>query len=179
MANIRTQCAAVLAVLAMALAGCTSEGTKPGAPASTSPAASADPHAGHAHPTEGPHHGELIELGNEEYHAELLHDDSSVTIYVLNGAADKQFPIEATEVVINTTHDGKPEQFTLVAKPDVSDPAGKSSCFVSEDTGLVHHIDEEHASHRLALTINGKPYRGEISHHHDGHDHRGHDHAAH
>ncbi len=32
-----------------------------------------DPHAGHAHPTHGPHGGDLIELGNEEYHAELVH----------------------------------------------------------------------------------------------------------
>jgi hypothetical protein len=32
-----------------------------------------DPHAGHAHPSHGPHGGDLIELGNEEYHAELIH----------------------------------------------------------------------------------------------------------
>ena len=32
-----------------------------------------DPHAGHAHPSHGPHGGDLIELGNEEYHAELVH----------------------------------------------------------------------------------------------------------
>mgnify|MGYP006188166609 CR=1 FL=1 len=35
--------------------------------------ANEDPHAGHAHPSHGPHGGDLIELGNEEYHAELVH----------------------------------------------------------------------------------------------------------
>ena len=42
-------------------------------PVSDLPPATVDDHAGHAHPTEGPHGGDLIELGNEEYHAELIH----------------------------------------------------------------------------------------------------------
>ena len=129
----------------------------------------------HAHPTEGPHHGDLIELGNEEYHAEILHDEDAgtVTIYVLNGAATEQDPIDATEVTINAKHDGKPEQFTMTASPDANDPQGKSSRFVSNDEELAHHLDEEGAEPRLVLTINGKSYRGSISH---DHDHEGHDH---
>ena len=134
-----------------------------------------DTHAGHAHPTEGPHHGDLIELGNEEYHAELLHDEQSVTIYILNGSADAQVPIDATEITINTKHGGQPEQFKLAASPDQDDPAGMSSRFVSNNADLVAHIDEEGAEHRLVLTINGKSYRGEIAHDHD-HGHDGHNH---
>ena len=40
---------------------------------------------GHAHPSEGPHHGALIELGKEDYHAEIVHDEKTdtVTIYIL------------------------------------------------------------------------------------------------
>ncbi len=138
------------------------------------PPPTVDAHAGHAHPTEGPHHGDLIELGNEEYHGELLHDAQSVTIYILNGAADKQVPIDATEVTINTKHDGQPEQFKLAAKPDASDPQGQSSCFVSNNPKLAGHIDEDGAEPRLVVTINGKSYRGEIRHDHAGHDHAGH-----
>ena len=132
-----------------------------------------DAHAGHAHPTEGPHHGDLIELGNEEYHAEILHneDAGTVTIYVLNGAATEQVPIDATDVTINAKHDGKPEQFKLAASPDANDPQGKSSCFVSDNEELAHHLDEEGAEPRLVLTINGKSYRGVITHDHEGHDH--------
>ena len=48
----------------------------------------AHPHDDHAHPSEGPHHGSLIELGNEDYHGELVHDHAtgSVTIYLLDSA---------------------------------------------------------------------------------------------
>ncbi len=134
-----------------------------------------DAHEGHAHPSEGPHHGDLIELGNEEYHAEILHDEDAgtVTIYVLNGAATEQVPIAATNVTINVKHDGKPEQFMLAASPDTNDPQGKSSRFVSKDKELAHHLDEEGAEPRLVLSINGKSYRGTIAH---DHDHEGHAH---
>ncbi len=71
----------------------------------------------HSHPTEGPHHGTLIELGKEEYHAELVHDDKMVTIYILDSAAKTAVPIDSLELVINLVHDGKPEQFKLAASP--------------------------------------------------------------
>lgn len=134
-----------------------------------------DDHAGHAHPSEGPHHGGLVELGNEEYHAELVHDEESgsVTIYVLDAAATEQISIEATEVTINVNHDGKPEQFKLAASPDANDPQGKSSRFVSTDAELAEHLDEEGTAPKLVLTINGKSFRGTITH---DHDHEGHDH---
>ena len=125
----------------------------------------------HAHPSEGPHHGSLIELGKEEFHAELVHDDKSVTIYILDSAAKAAVPIDAKEVVINLLHDGKPEQFKLAATPDAGDPNGKSSCFVSNDAELAGHIDDETAAPKVSITINSKAYRGVISHDHSGHDH--------
>jgi len=128
----------------------------------------------HAHPSEGPHHGSLIELDNEEYHVELVHDDKSVTVYVLDAAAKVAVPIDAAEVTINLLHDGKPEQFKLLASPDSDDPSGKSSRFTLADAELAIHLDDETAKPKLTLTINGTPYRGEIKH---DHDHEGHDHA--
>jgi hypothetical protein len=67
----------------------------------------------HAHASAGPHGGSLIELGEEEYHAELVHDDASgiVTVYLLDSAAKTAVPIDATEVVINLKHEGRGEQF--------------------------------------------------------------------
>jgi len=163
----------------MLFVGCGGEASTSG-PETGSPPATLDDHAGHDHPSEGPHHGALIELGNEEYHAELVHDEDAgtVTIYILDGAAKTQLPIDATEVTINAKHDGKPEQFKLPASPDARDPQGKSSRFVSNDAELAHHLDEEGAEPRLVLSINGKSYRGTITHDHDheGHDHKGHDH---
>ena len=170
--NYLTLSLAVMMVIIVA--GCSNDsstGPETGSPPNTMD--SHDDHAGHAHPTEGPHHGELIELGNEEYHAEQLHDDKSITIYILNGAADQQVPINASEIMINTKHNGQPEQFTLAATPDQDDPAGMSSRFVSNNADLAAHIDEEGAAHRLVLSINGKSYRGEIAH---DHSHEGHNH---
>ncbi|MFI4875145.1 MAG: hypothetical protein ACIALR_07400 [Blastopirellula sp. JB062] len=163
--------AVALATLVAAL-GCTS----------SAPSAHDDDHAGHeghshdhAHPTEGPHGGELIELGSEEYHAELVHDEmsDSVTIYLLDSAAKKKIAIEATELSVNLKLDGKGEQFKLVADPDSDDPAGKSSRFTSTDARLADQLHHEEGDAQLVVSIDGKQYRGAIAHDHshDGHDH--------
>ncbi len=165
-----------LGIMIAILSGC---GAEPGTNTSSGGKAeteAVDAHAGHAHPTEGPHHGDLVELGNEEYHAEVVHDEDAgtITIYVLDGAVSKQVPIEATEITINVKHDGQPEQHKLAAVPDATDPSGKSSRFVSNNTELAEHLDEEGAEARLVLTIDGKSFRGVIAHNHD-HDHDEHD----
>lgn len=128
----------------------------------------------HDHPSEGPHHGTLVELGKEEYHAEVVHSKDTVTIYILDGQAKSAVPIDATEVTVNVVHDGKPEQFKLAASPDAGETGGKSSRFTVANAELAAHIDDSAAAPKLSLTIAGKPYRGEIKHDHDGHAH---DHA--
>lgn len=134
-----------------------------------------DDHEGHdhAHPEHGPNGGDLIELGEEEYHAELVHDAGAVTIDILDSAAKEAVPIEATDVTINLKHDGKPEQFKLAAAPQEGDGEGKSSRFTAEDADLASHLDEEGAGARLMVTIAGKSFNGAIEHHHghEGHDH--------
>lgn len=131
---------------------------------------------GHDHPSEGPHHGSLIELGKEAYHAELVHDEKtgSVTIYILDGTAKKSVPIKAESVLINVKHAGKGEQFTLAASPDSSDPAGQSSRFSTQKKTLGELLDEEGTTARLVLEIDGKSYNGEVHAHDHDHDH-GHD----
>ncbi len=163
----------MIPTLAMLLAGCpakpaTEEKTESGSVSmSEPPPPTVD---GHSHPSEGPHHGDLIELGAEEYHAELVHTDKSVTIYILDGSAKTAVPIEAADVMINLVHDGKPEQFKLPAFPDESDPVGKSSRFQLDDADLAHDLDHGDANAKLNLMINGKAYRGDLKHDHD-HDH--------
>ncbi|MEP3481349.1 MAG: hypothetical protein ABJZ55_19060 [Fuerstiella sp.] len=170
----------LMTVAVFAMAGCQDaaepNGDGGGAPVSDLPPATMDDHAGHNHPSEGPHHGDLVELGNEEYHGEVVHNEDAETleIYILDGAATKQVAIDATDLTINVSHDGKPEQFTLTAKPDEGDEAGKSSRFVSDDKELMEHLDEEGTNPRMVVKINGKSYRGEITH---SHDHEGHDHG--
>ncbi len=133
------------------------------------------------HPTEGPHGGELVELGSkEEYHAEILHGENSAgdpqtpTVYLLDGSATETVAIEAKELNLNTKIDDKPVSLTFVAKPTETDPEGKSSRFVceAENAGEVMH---HHGDASLAVRIDGKGFNGKLS----GHDHSGHDHADH
>jgi hypothetical protein len=135
------------------------------------PVASKEEHA-HEHPTEGPHHGHLIELGKEEYHVELLHEKSAITIYVLDAAAKAPVAIEAKTIVINLKHDGKPEQFELAASPDAGDAEGKSSRFTIDNAELAEHLEHADAEARLNITINGTPYNATLAHSHEEHDHK-------
>lgn len=172
---------ALVTSLSISMVGCSDNEPSPDGPISTGPPATVDSHeghdhgpGGHDHPTEGPHHGSLIELGAEEYHAEMVHDEKAgtITIYVLDSAAKKAVPIEASEITINLKHDGRGEQFKLAAKPDQGDAEGKSSRYVSTDKELGEDLHGEDAEATLVLSINGKSYRGKIAHDHDhAHDH--------
>ena len=149
--------------LLIATAGC-KDATKASSSGNPPPAVAVETHS---HPSTGPHKGDVIELGHEEFHAEIVHDDASVTIYILDSAAKAAVPIEATELVINLKHDGKPEQFKLASSPDTGDAAGKSSRFTLKDADLAARVDAEGADAKLTVTINGKHYTGEIKHDHD------------
>ena len=132
-------------------------------------------HSGHDHPSEGPHHGQLIELGREEYHAELVHDDEKhlITVYLLDAQAKQAVPIEQSELVINLTAQGKPHQYKLAAAPLEGEASGQSSRFQASDEALAEALDSEGAKGRFNLTINGRPYVGNIEHHdHDDHEHQ-------
>lgn len=163
------------------IAGC-GEATPPAAtpPAKTVEHSEGDghDHAEHAHAEVGPHDGDLIELGNEEYHAELVHDEAAgkVTIYVLDSSAKKAVPIESTELIINLKHDGKGEQFKLAAAPQEGDGEGKSSRFVSDDKELVEDLESKGTVARLVVEIAGKSFTGDIKHDHDHGDHKDHKH---
>lgn len=167
---------------ALTLAGCGKAATDGTGTLTTPPPATVEEgghghdHGAHAHPSEGPHHGDLVELGNEEYHAEMVHGEGgAITVYILDGAAKAAVPVEATEILLNVTHDGKPEQFRLPAMPEATDPTGKSSKFNLVNADLAKHLDDEHTTAKLVVTITGKQYTGKVEHKHDhahGHEHK-------
>lgn len=130
----------------------------------------------HDHPTEGPHHGTLIELGKEDFHAELVHDDATdtITIYILDAAAKKAVPIVAKKLTLNMVAAGKPQQFHLAAKPQEGDPEGLSSAFSATDKALCQVLDAEGTKGRMNVEIGGKVYVGEVGGH-DDHDEEHHD----
>ncbi len=129
----------------------------------------------HDHGHHGPHDGHVIELGDEKYHAELVHDDAAhkVTVYILDGSVKNAVPIEATELIINLKADGKPMQFKLPAVPMDGETAGKSSRFELVSEELLHEMEEQGAEPRLSFMIGEEQFMGNIEideHEHEGHD---------
>ncbi len=185
-------CLTMFAMLGIWLAGCggdsSSEATGNVARSGAPPAAEAghDEHADHdehEHPTEGPHGGHLIELGNEEYHAELLHDESShtVTIHLLDKTGKEPVAIAQTEIALQLFQDGQYVKYTLKAVAGPGNPSGTAAQFQLVDATLCDALcNEEGLRGRLQVTIDGKPYTGTIEHSgHADHDHEGHDHEGH
>lgn len=127
----------------------------------------------HAHPEKGPHGGPLLELGDEEYHIEVMLDEKTnvLTLYVLDAAAKAMVPTDAKEAVINLKHAGKPEQFKLPAVRLKTDPMGMASAFQLKDEELVHDLHHKGNDARLAVKIKGKSYTTKFDLKHD-HDHK-------
>ena len=160
------------AMVALGLAGCNSAAPSGGDEHAHTTGDGHDHGDEHAHPTEGPHHGALIELGSEEYHAELVHNEETgkVTIYLLDSAGKTPVAIASPDITVNLKHDGEANQFKLAA---VGTMDGKASEFSSEEPALAKALDSEGAEGQLVVTINDKQYRGSIAH---DHDHEEHDH---
>lgn len=134
---------------------------------------SAPPATEHAHPDKGPHGGPLLELGDEEYHVEVLVDEKTdtLTLYVLDGEAKAAVATDAKEALISLKHDGKAEQFKLKASPLKTDPKGQASCFKLKSEELVEDLHHKNSNPRLAIKIKGKSYTAKISLK-DDHDHK-------
>jgi len=70
------------------------------------------PGAKHVHPTKGPRGGELLEIGKEEFHVELLIDESKkqFVIHLLDHNAKENVAIEEPFLAVNLLLSGKPIQ---------------------------------------------------------------------
>ena len=144
------------------------------------------------HPTEGPHGGQLIELGNEEYHAELLLDDATgtITIHLLDAAGKLPVAIAEPEVALQLFRDGQFVSYVLKAASEPTNVEYGASRFQLADADLCETLCHgEEINGRLQVTVDGKPYTGTIQgcghadgehegHAHDADGHEGHDHDA-
>ena len=142
-----------------------------GVPPAAKPAAKAD---AHEHAEVGPHKGTLIELGEDEYHAEFVLDEKTHTasIYLMDGAVKNYIAIPAKEITVTLKHDGMTESFKLKAKPQKTDPAGLSSMFTLTDEEFVDDLHHKGSAPRLMLKIEGKPFSARIELYHKDHDHK-------
>lgn len=129
---------------------------------------------GHDHGHEkGPHGGSLVELGKEEFHAEVLvdHDAHSLKVFVLGKDAKSAVPTSAKEVTLTA---GK-ETWTLKAAPQKTDGEGKSSVFELVDHDVIHAILDSKAIHgKVRVMIDDKPFLGDVDYHLEDahHDHK-------
>lgn len=164
----------VLSVVAALTVGCDS-GSSEFKPAADLPQTAHDDHDhhGHAHggSSEGPHHGSLIELGEEEFHGEIVVDGKSHTLklYLLGPDAKADATTAATEATL--TLEGGP---TLTLKPAEGQAEGMVSLFSVTDEKAVHEIAEAEFIHgELSIQIGEKKYTAHV----DAHFHAEHDHA--
>ena len=131
-------------------------------------------HDDHAHGEKGPHGGSIVELGKEEFHAEIVldHDAHTLRVFVLAKDAKTAHPTSATEVVVAI--EGK-DAVTLKAAPQEGDGEGKSSRFELVDEKLVDAIlDAKFLHGDLRIAIGDKPFSGHIDMHLDDvqHEHK-------
>jgi hypothetical protein len=162
-ADLSGGCAAV--ALMIGLAGCGGPGQEYH-PVPKGVKVQDQPHE-HEH---GPHGGHLVELGEEEYHAEVVFDEKAgkIVVYILDSTAKKPTPIDAKEITLKLAIDGKTESFAVAALPQSGDPQGKSSRFeLAGNADIKSHIkDEEDLKGSVNATIGGKGYSGQIKHEH-------------
>ena len=130
-----------------------------------------DNHAGHVHPTEAPHLGQLIELGSGEYWAELVHDDDNhlVSVYLLDSTAKTAVPVADSELTINLFVNDKPTQFKLVATPLEGEPADHSSHFELKNEELCEALDQPNSKPRFNVSIHGRSFVAKIAAHNHAH----------
>lgn len=134
----------------------------------------------HDHPSEGPHGGHLLELAEpgkenkEEYHAEWVHDDSGkITVYILDGAAKKEVPIAAEQVVIKTDVNGKADSYELPAMDQTNSDKPTAFKFEIQSKELLGKLETvgKTVTAILYVDVNGTLYEGKFEHDEHGHKH--------
>jgi hypothetical protein len=167
--------AALLVAFSVAFSGLMMVGCGSTADKSAKPDAKKEGHDhdhDHDHAHHGPHGGDIAGVGDEQYHVEWTHDDDSgkVTLYVLDGAAKKEVPITASELVLVTKQgDDAAQEYTLAA---VEPKDGKTAQFEIVDKellGTLETLSEKVTAEVKELDINGEKFSNvplTTEHHH-------------
>lgn len=127
---------------------------------------------GHDH---GPNGGHLLEVGEEQYHLEVVFDDKgrTLTAFVLGPDAKTPFPIEGESIDFDMEVGEKEHEIPLAAKPLDGEPKGKSSRFVAEGKAIPDSIKaESDLNGHFHLDVGDDHFHVDLEHgDHDGHDH--------
>ena len=132
----------------------------------------APPAPAHDH---GPNGGHVLELGKEEFHAEVAMDkDRKLTIYLFDEAM-KAKPVENGTLQISTKIDAKDVVLDLVAAPVAGEADGNCSRFeLAADKVPGAIMDIEGLTGDLTLKFGDKTLKQSLTAEHD--DHAGHAH---
>ncbi len=123
-----------------------------------------DDHAGHGAHMAGPNGGHVVHLGEDEYLAEWLHDDTTdtVTVIIHKHGSEDDYPIGAKEVTIEVATEKTTKTYHLAG---MDDKAEKNSRFQKKDYNLLNSLGVEGIEATLTVEIDGKTYKSEIEHH--------------
>ncbi|MDA0282281.1 MAG: hypothetical protein O3B86_02900 [Planctomycetota bacterium] len=136
-------------------------------------------HEEHGHGQHGPNGGDIVELGNEEFHAEVVVDESAhrIDIFILGSDAATAKAIEVSEISLTFKHGDEVEEFKLAAVTLDGEPEGQSSKFTlnSEDAFEELHRHSEGAT--LSFTVGDQTLTGTVIHSHSHDEEHGHDHG--
>lgn len=174
----------LLIVAALAISGCTG---------SNSEYTEVDPsepevghgdhgHGGHDHGSHGPNGGDIVELGTEDMHAELVVDEEAhrINVHILGGDIKAAKPIEAAEISLSFKHGDEVEEFKLAAAPKDGEPEGQSSLFTLKSDEAFEELHEHPEGATISITVGEETFTGIATHDHDhahGHDHGDDDHG--
>jgi len=138
-------------------------------------AASAEGEHAHEH---GPNGGHILEVGEEQYHVEVVFDEAgrTLTAYILGPDAKTAVPIAAKEIDFDLEIADKEHEIPLAAKPLEGEKDGKSSRFVAEGKAIPDSIKKEaDLNGHFHLDIGENHFHVDLKHG----EHAGHDHAEH
>ncbi len=167
------------AAFALVLAGCTDGNSEFTEVSHDESEVAHDDHSGHGHGAHGPNGGEIVEVGNEEFHAEVVVDEEThrIDVFVLGSDAKTAKPIDATEISLSFKHGEEVENFKLSAAALDGEPEGQSSKFTLTSEELFEELHEHSEGATLSFTAGGESLSGTVTHAHDHGDEHSHDHG--
>lgn len=127
---------------------------------------------GHVHYGAGPHGGSIIELGGEDYHAELVIDHESHTVKVYLLSADAKTPLKTNANRVTLSIDSKTDLVLLAPKVNETEQ-GEVSSFELSNADVIHSIvDQGYLHGDLSVQIDDKPFVSHLDIHLEHGEHK-------